>query len=377
MTATAATPAGANRPEFAPFPGLGRYFPNPTGALFNSIGSFFSDVGTGIANTFQKTLNFVSGNGFNTNEQITARAAEQEAMIKQLLAEKVNNVNAGIKTSTSSAEDDDQLEILIKSKDEGKLESSKLEKMIAEIGLDLDLNNIALEAEAPEYELLAAGKGAGGATRKKASGVWKATKSWSDIDKEDFNALVAAEAEKLAQQYAARGEKLDCADLSLTALIITARKLALPLSLRVYDSKARGYKTLSSSSGSRQSFNDFVDKVQKDFHSQSLSDSTASVMREKKFSDIQTGDLIIYNLQDHMQANSTDPNRPAYRGHVMMLLERTIDTKPIIYTVIEGHTVGTPNIADYTQAEIYSQFGKNKPKIFQWNFKTLSNGQIK
>lgn len=74
MTAIAATPAGANRPEFTPFPGLGRYFPNPTGALLYYIGNAISSVASaawsGLTNTGERLLNLVTGDGWNTNKEV-------------------------------------------------------------------------------------------------------------------------------------------------------------------------------------------------------------------------------------------------------------------------------------------------------------------
>jgi hypothetical protein len=88
MYAETLTPAGAARPEFALSLGLGRYFPNPTGALFNSLGN-------AIGNVAQRIGNFVMGSGWNTNEELAGKAVASAAgNMGQLVAQLAANLGS-------------------------------------------------------------------------------------------------------------------------------------------------------------------------------------------------------------------------------------------------------------------------------------------
>jgi len=155
------------------------------------------------------------------------------------------------------------------------------------------------------------------------------------------------------------GEKADCADVAIAALIRVASQEGLPLRLRYYaDGK---WKHFDSRDDAYSSPEQYEAEMRNNLGAQNIFDNTRAV---KNYEQVEAGDIFLYDLRFHRKRNrEAGQPPPEYTGHTMPVLGVGREPgKEAEYTVAEGHTSaqrgeGTRiDARTYTESAIKSKF---------------------
>jgi len=200
---------------------------------------------------------------------------------------------------------------------------------------------------------------------------WKASNTWANTNKAKFKRQFSANAQKIASAAATRGETIDCADVALTALILTAYENKLSLSVPYYDAKSKSYKKMRSSDKQYQNAMDMVKDVKNKMGAISIFDPGARLTKKKDIDNLEAGDMILYDLRSH--------GSPSYKGHTMIVEgaftvvnDKSKKKSGQSVSVTEGHTAGTPETGNiYSTDQLKEKFGNDKPQALEWNVEKI------
>ena len=180
---------------------------------------------------------------------------------------------------------------------------------------------------------------------------------------------------KVIREMMEKGEKSDCADVAIAALIRCAEKNGLPLRFKYYykeKGKKGEWRYFDSQSDKYKSREEFETEMRAQLGAINVLDNTKST----KMENVEPGDMFVYDLRSH--------GNPNYTGHTMPILGVTQPQgegegkTEWQYKVAEGHTSqqrgeGTEiRESTYTETEIKGKWeGPYQGGGREWNWQDI------
>jgi len=189
---------------------------------------------------------------------------------------------------------------------------------------------------------------------------WKVdpSKKWDDQMIKTVKKCIREKVEKWIKE---KKEGYDCADVALTALAECAREQGLPLTIPVWDAKAKAWTNLRSQDDKYKDADAYLNDLRSNLGAMNLIDRDR-VTTPKDLDKLEGGDMIIYDLRYQ--------NNPLYTGHTRNVLDNDPQKKQV--TVGEGHLTGPVQVQTYTYDQIKSDWqGPVGMKGREWNWKVL------